>query len=95
VPGLDQSALNKNNGNDKTGWNALSDTVKYVIYAAAGVVALAIIVSVYFLHALVAVYGVLMMIEQSADAHIHDLVYLQSYDLQFLFVLAVETDINA
>lgn len=50
MPGLDQSALNDNNGNDKTGWNALSDTVKYVIYAAAGVVALAIIVSAHFLH---------------------------------------------
>lgn len=49
MPGLDESALN-NNGSNKTGWNALSDTVKYVIYAAAGVVALAIIVSVYFLH---------------------------------------------
>lgn len=43
VPGLSESALNGNS--NATGWAALSDTVKYIIYAAAGVVALIIIVS--------------------------------------------------
>jgi hypothetical protein len=44
VDGLSGSALNGASG-DKTGWDALSNTVKYIIYAAAGVVALIVIVS--------------------------------------------------
>jgi hypothetical protein len=46
VNGLSPSEVNgASNGSAATGWAGLSDTVKYVIYAAAGVVGLAIIVS--------------------------------------------------
>lgn len=49
--GLSQSEIDGANAGsaaaEKTGWAGLSDTIKYVIYAAAGVVGLAVIVSAY------------------------------------------------
>lgn len=43
VPGLSEPLASSGNKADATGWAGLSDTVKYVIYAAAGVVALLVL----------------------------------------------------